>query len=168
MATSFGGAAREGISRHRPGRHKKFHVRSEAMGLGYARFPALFQPYSRRVATYNPPAVVSDDEVVLEPDAQPEGAPSANPATRGMWVCLILLAFIFVLSSMNYSPRLSREELRDKVVRRQQEIDLFWADKKYFIYMAFNGLAVMGVVGLGLWCAHRDVTHSAGTSSRSS
>jgi hypothetical protein len=74
-------------------------------------------------------------------------------------VALTVVLFGFVLPSMNGARRPSPGEISDKVVQQGQATDLFWLDKKPFIYLAFNALASLFLVALGLWCLHRVFTY---------
>jgi uncharacterized membrane protein len=63
--------------------------------------------------------------------------------------------FGFVLPSMSGASRLSRGEISDYVVQRQGFYDLFWSDKKPFVFKAFGWLTILLLVALGLWCLYR-------------
>jgi hypothetical protein len=70
-------------------------------------------------------------------------------------VALSIGLFGFVLPSMSGARRLSPGEIGDWVVPRQQHYDLFWSDKRPFIFKAFGWLTILLLVALGLWCLYR-------------
>jgi hypothetical protein len=67
--------------------------------------------------------------------------------------------FGFVLPSMSGARRLSPGEAGDWAARRQQGYDLFWSDKKPFIFNAIGWLTILLLVALGLWCLYRVFTY---------
>ena len=96
---------------HRPCRHKKFHVRPEAIGIGYDLFAGVHGDSCARSVRPSVSESESDSACALAPDAQanpePEGAEvhplsekeiAHTAALRGLRACLGVLACLVMLA----------------------------------------------------------------------
>lgn len=88
-------------SHHHHHRHKKFHVRPEAKGLGYQRFLGL-PSASQRTA----PAMTEIEERVAA-EVESEEVAQRRLARRGLWICAGLLLCVLIAATADYDRGLA-------------------------------------------------------------
>jgi hypothetical protein len=68
-------------------------------------------------------------------------------------VALSIAVFAFLLPSLDstWGASAYRHPVHEKMVHRQQAIDLFWSDRKHGILMVLYGLMGLALVAFGLW-----------------
>ena len=96
---------------HHHQRHKKFHVRPEAKGLGYRRFLGV-PSAARRTA----PAKTEQGEqvAVVAAAVEPEEIRQRRLARRGLWICAGLLLFVLIAATADYEHGVAYIVLRLK------------------------------------------------------
>jgi hypothetical protein len=83
-------------SHHHYHRHKKFHVRPEAKGLGYHRFLGL--PSASQWTA----AAKTEEKELAAAEVEPEEVRQRRLARRGLWICAGLLLCVLIAATTDY------------------------------------------------------------------
>ena len=84
-------------SHHHHHRHKKFHVRPEAKGLGYQRF--LGEPSASQ---WTAPAK-TEEEKLAAAEVEAEQVAQRRLALRGLWICAGLLLCVLFAATADFA-----------------------------------------------------------------
>ena len=81
---------------HRRGRHKRFHIRPEAKGLGYHAFPGLFGPLWGFEPVEEPRREPDEEDAVQLGEAGPEDVERQVARTGLEWCSAILGGVVLI------------------------------------------------------------------------